>query len=186
MGQFLQDRRSSPRPDDQSGSRHSELPLIGRFIPAPIAAKVPEVILVFWVVKILTTAGGEATSDYLKTYGNFGGGGIEIARDRRRAGAAVRHPPLPGVRLLVPGLRDRDHRDRRLGLPAPRRPHPLCGDDAAVGGRPRRDLLALAAQRGHALDPQHHHPATGGATTGRRCSRPSPSGPRSETSPRPR
>jgi len=44
----------------------------------PVAAKVPEVILVFWVVKILTTAGGEATSDYLKTYGNFGGGGLEV------------------------------------------------------------------------------------------------------------
>jgi uncharacterized membrane-anchored protein len=58
--------------------RDTELPLIGRFLPAPIAAKVPEVILVFWVVKILTTAGGEATSDYLKTYGNFGGGGIEV------------------------------------------------------------------------------------------------------------
>jgi uncharacterized membrane-anchored protein len=58
--------------------RDAELPLIGRFLPAPIAAKVPEVILVFWVVKILTTAGGEATSDYLKTYGNFGGGGIEV------------------------------------------------------------------------------------------------------------
>jgi uncharacterized membrane-anchored protein len=52
--------------------------LIGRFFPAPLAAKVPEVIFVFWVVKILTTAGGEATSDYLKTYGNFGGGGIEV------------------------------------------------------------------------------------------------------------
>jgi uncharacterized membrane-anchored protein len=47
-------------------------------LPAPIAAKVPEVILVFWVVKILTTAGGEATSDYLKTYGNFVGGGVEV------------------------------------------------------------------------------------------------------------
>ncbi len=54
------------------------VPLIGRFFPAPVAAKVPEVILVFWVVKILTTAGGEATSDYLKTYGNFVGGGIEV------------------------------------------------------------------------------------------------------------
>ena len=58
--------------------RDAELPLIGRFLPAPLAAKVPEVILLFWVVKILTTAGGEATSDYLKTYGNFGGGGIEV------------------------------------------------------------------------------------------------------------
>jgi uncharacterized membrane-anchored protein len=34
---------------------------------------------VFWVVKILTTAGGEATSDYLKVYGNIGGGGTEVA-----------------------------------------------------------------------------------------------------------
>jgi uncharacterized membrane-anchored protein len=55
-----------------------QLPLIGRFLPSPVAAKVPEVILLFWVVKILTTAGGEVTSDYLKTYGNFGGGGIEV------------------------------------------------------------------------------------------------------------
>ncbi|HTC71781.1 MAG TPA: hypothetical protein VK655_02760, partial [Solirubrobacteraceae bacterium] len=43
-----------------------------------MAAKVPEVIFLFWVVKILTTAGGEATSDYLKTFGNFVGGGIEV------------------------------------------------------------------------------------------------------------
>ena len=35
------------------------------FFPEPIAAKVPEIIFLFWVVKILTTAGGEATSDYL-------------------------------------------------------------------------------------------------------------------------
>lgn len=68
---------SSPRPDRRGTSQNGQLPLIGRFFPAPVAAKVPEVILVFWVVKILTTAGGEATSDYLKTYGNFVGGGIE-------------------------------------------------------------------------------------------------------------
>jgi uncharacterized membrane-anchored protein len=55
------------------------VPVVGRFFPAPAAAKVPEVIFLFWVVKILTTAGGEATSDYLKTYGNFKGGGIELA-----------------------------------------------------------------------------------------------------------
>jgi uncharacterized membrane-anchored protein len=55
------------------------VPLIGRIFPAPVAAKVPEVILIFWVLKILTTAGGEATSDYLKTYGNIKGGGTEVA-----------------------------------------------------------------------------------------------------------
>jgi uncharacterized membrane-anchored protein len=62
-----------------SGRAHSgELPVIGRMIPVPAAAKVPEIIFVFWVVKILTTAGGEATSDYLKTFGNIGGGGTEL------------------------------------------------------------------------------------------------------------
>jgi uncharacterized membrane-anchored protein len=35
------------------------------FFPEPIAAKVPEIIFLFWVIKILTTAGGEAFSDYL-------------------------------------------------------------------------------------------------------------------------
>src|SRR5580692_9490415 len=60
-------------------SRDDQLPLIGRFFPAPVAAKVPEIIVVFWVVKILTTAGGEATSDFFKTWGNFGGGGAEVA-----------------------------------------------------------------------------------------------------------
>jgi uncharacterized membrane-anchored protein len=55
-----------------------KVPIVGRFFPAPVASKVPEVILLFWVVKIFTTAGGEVTSDYLKTYGNFVGGGIEV------------------------------------------------------------------------------------------------------------
>jgi uncharacterized membrane-anchored protein len=52
--------------------------VIGRIFPAPLAAKVPEVILAFWTAKILTTAGGEATSDYLKTWGNIKGGGTEV------------------------------------------------------------------------------------------------------------
>ena len=54
------------------------MPVIGRFFPAPVGVKVPEIIAIFWVVKILTTAGGEATSDYLKTFGNIGGGGVEV------------------------------------------------------------------------------------------------------------
>jgi uncharacterized membrane-anchored protein len=35
------------------------------FFPEPLAAKVPEITFLFWVIKVLTTAGGEATSDYL-------------------------------------------------------------------------------------------------------------------------
>jgi uncharacterized membrane-anchored protein len=60
------------------GSGTGQVPVLSRIFPSPVAAKVPEVIFVFWVVKVLTTAGGEATSDYLKTWGNVRGGGTEI------------------------------------------------------------------------------------------------------------
>jgi uncharacterized membrane-anchored protein len=39
---------------------------------------VPEIVALFWVVKILTTAGGEVTSDYLGTFGNVIGVGTEV------------------------------------------------------------------------------------------------------------
>jgi uncharacterized membrane-anchored protein len=78
VGSVRDDRQTSQTPGGHRGSPDDQLPLIGRFFPAPVAAKVPEVIFVFWVVKILTTAGGEATSDFLKTYGNFIGGGLEV------------------------------------------------------------------------------------------------------------
>jgi uncharacterized membrane-anchored protein len=53
-------------------------PVLGRFLADPIAAKVPEIIPLFWGIKILTTAGGEAGSDFLAHYGNFGGGGTVL------------------------------------------------------------------------------------------------------------
>ena len=37
--------------------------------PQPLAAKVPQIGLLFWVVKLLTTAGGEAASDLLVAAG---------------------------------------------------------------------------------------------------------------------
>jgi len=36
-----------------------------QLFPEPLAAKVPEITVLFWVVKLLTTCGGEAASDYL-------------------------------------------------------------------------------------------------------------------------
>ncbi len=54
-------------------------PVLRHLFPQPAAAKVPEVIFLFWAAKILTTAGGEATSDYLKTWGNIRGGATEVA-----------------------------------------------------------------------------------------------------------
>jgi len=65
--------------DREDPGTRGQLPVIGRIFPEPVAVKVPQIIFLFWVVKILTTAGGEVTSDYLKKYGNFGGGGTEVA-----------------------------------------------------------------------------------------------------------
>jgi uncharacterized membrane-anchored protein len=45
---------------------------------APIAAKVPEITLLFWVIKLLTTAGGEATSDYLALGNHAVGAVVEL------------------------------------------------------------------------------------------------------------
>jgi uncharacterized membrane-anchored protein len=72
-------RRRASVSSHSAGIGDGQIPVIGRVFPAPVAAKVPEIIFLFWVVKILTTAGGEVTSDYLKIYGNFGGGGTEVA-----------------------------------------------------------------------------------------------------------
>ncbi len=69
---------SSRSPQGRGASQGGQIPVLGRIFPAPIAAKVPEIILLFWGVKILTTAGGEATSDYLKTLGNIKGGAVEV------------------------------------------------------------------------------------------------------------
>jgi uncharacterized membrane-anchored protein len=49
------------------------------FFPEPVAAKVPEITLLFWVIKILTTAGGEAVSDYLALGNRLEAGAIEVA-----------------------------------------------------------------------------------------------------------
>ncbi|MGO8870089.1 MAG: hypothetical protein ACLQPH_01580 [Acidimicrobiales bacterium] len=51
--------------------------LIDRLFPEPLAAKVPEITLLFWVIKILTTAGGEASSDYFSHHNHLVGAAIE-------------------------------------------------------------------------------------------------------------
>ena len=50
---------------------------VSAVFPEPLAAKVPEITFMFWVVKLLTTAGGEATSDYLALGSRVIAGGIE-------------------------------------------------------------------------------------------------------------
>lgn len=50
-----------------------------RLAPAPLAAKVPEITAWFWLVKLLTTAGGEATSDYFALHNIELGAVVEVA-----------------------------------------------------------------------------------------------------------
>ncbi len=47
------------------------------FFAEPLAAKVPEITFLFWVVKVMTTAGGEAASDYLALGSKVTGAAIE-------------------------------------------------------------------------------------------------------------
>src|SRR5580698_4484699 len=49
-----------------------------RLFPDPVAAKVPEITLAFWVIKLLTTAGGEAASDYLALGSHVVGAAVEL------------------------------------------------------------------------------------------------------------
>jgi len=53
-------------------------PAVGAGWRRPLAAKVPEVTFLFWVLKLLTTAGGEAFSDYLALHGHAAAGAVEI------------------------------------------------------------------------------------------------------------
>jgi uncharacterized membrane-anchored protein len=56
----------------------SDRTLVDVIAPEPLAAKVPEITFLFWVVKILTTCGGEAVSDYLALGNRLVGGVIEV------------------------------------------------------------------------------------------------------------
>jgi uncharacterized membrane-anchored protein len=53
--------------------------LTGTSRRGPLGVKVPEITFLFWIIKLLTTAGGEATSDYLALHGNLVAGAVEIA-----------------------------------------------------------------------------------------------------------
>ncbi|HUD36498.1 MAG TPA: hypothetical protein VMR14_06360 [Streptosporangiaceae bacterium] len=44
----------------------------------PVAAKVPEITFMFWIIKLLTTASGEAISDYLALHGYVLAGVVEV------------------------------------------------------------------------------------------------------------
>lgn len=162
-----------------------QIPVIGRLFPAPIAAKVPEIIFLFWVVKILTTAGGEVTSDYLKMYGNFGGGGTEVALfvialvlqfATRRYRAFAYWSLAYAIAIAGTGLSDFLH-----STPTFRTRGRLCcgrssSQPSSGSGSAARERCPSTASRRNGAKP----------STGLSCSQPLPSAPRSETLRRPR
>ena len=64
--------RGAPQVKSASGRSVADV-----IAPEPLAAKVPEITFLFWVVKILTTCGGEAASDYLALGNRLVGGAVE-------------------------------------------------------------------------------------------------------------
>jgi uncharacterized membrane-anchored protein len=57
----------------------ASLRVLARWVsPGPLAAKVPEIGLMFWVIKLLTTAAGEATSDYFGDHNVLVGAAAEV------------------------------------------------------------------------------------------------------------
>jgi hypothetical protein len=125
---------------------------LGRLWAKPVEAKVPEIIALFWVVKVVTTAGGEATSDYLVRYGNFVGGGIEVLvfviglllqfRTVRYRAFAYWWLAF-SIAIFGTGVADFLHRNNR-----------------DVGRHTCGHLLALAPPRAHTVDPQRPYPSS--------------------------
>jgi len=62
----------------------TNLPIL-RWLPTPLLRKVPTITLIFWIIKLLSTAMGESTSDYLVFHINpyvaviFGGVGLVVS-----------------------------------------------------------------------------------------------------------
>ena len=67
---------SQRRPDPRRPVQHRP-DQRGGFFAEPVAAKVPEITAMFWAIKLLTTAGGEATSDYLALGSHVVGAAVE-------------------------------------------------------------------------------------------------------------
>ena len=126
------------------------------FTRQPLAAKVPEITVMFWVIKILTTAAGEAISDYLSTGNKAVGALIEIAvfvaaliaqfSTRRYFAPAYWFLAL-AIAIAGTGVADTMH--LTFGIP-------YAGDIALLGRGAGGGVLPLGPQRAHPVDPLHH------------------------------
>src|SRR6516164_10703015 len=125
------------------------------------ASKVPLITVYFWIIKLLTTAMGEATSDYMVRTINpviavlFGFTAFVIAM------VLVPRQALRGLDLLAGRRHGRGVRHAGRRRPAHQVPRPVRGIHRVLRGRTHRDLHRLVPGGGDAVHPQHSHPPTG-------------------------
>ena len=120
--------------------------------------KVPEITALFWIIKLLTTAGGEAVSDYLSLRGHLVAGVVELSifvvavavqfRTRRYVAAAYWFLAL-AIAIFGTGVSDAMH--LIVGIPTPARPRCWAVVLAAI-------FWLWHPERGDAVDPHHHPP----------------------------
>ena len=120
--------------------------------------KVPEVTAIFWLTKLLTTAMGESTSDYLVKHIDpvvaVGLGGIALvaALSLQLVGPSIHSVDLLDGRSMVAisGTMAADVLHIRFGVP-------YAVSTPALRRHPRGSVHPLVSLRGNALDPQHRH-----------------------------
>ena len=118
--------------------------------------KVPEITVIFWVLKLLTTGMGEAMSDFLGQHsvpiaaaiGIFGlWFALWLQLRQREYRAPIYWFAVMMVAIFGTMAADGIHDGASI---------PYAVTTPLFALRRGRDLLPLVSQRGHALDPQHH------------------------------
>ena len=137
--------RYSPRgPWEAAGERSA---VRNRIFPEPTAAKVPEIIFLFWVIKVLTTCGGEAVSDYLALGNRQVGAAVETGllvialiwqfRTRRYVAAAYWSLAY-AIAIFGTGVSDALHLFVGIPTRAPRCSGPWCSRWSSGSGTAAR------------------------------------------------
>ena len=125
----------------------------------PMLNKVPEVTLIFWTIKILSTTVGETGADYLAVHVGLGAdltmacmAGLLIVALILQLSAG-RYVPwiywLTVVLVSIVGTQITDFMSDKLEI--------SLYVSTAVFACARRDLRVLVLRRAHALDPHHHN-----------------------------
>ena len=143
--------------------------LLRVFTQQPLAAKVPEVTVLFWVIKISTTAAGEAISDMFVHRTRQLGFVVEVVRVRRRARRCSSRPGATSaitywflaLAIATAGTGVADTMHLVFGMP-----YAVTSLFwlVVLGGR----LLPLEPQRAHARHPLHHDQPAGEVLLGHR------------------